>query len=223
MVRRWSYLNNINDIFFNQYNKLTFTHYQQNFKNTTVFRKEISQLSSLSRKSWARRKHLTNWIIYQNVLTDWSNEYLFFKQYNRSTLSFQLFSNSFLTQNQLLIKKLTASTSLGTEKVILGTITSKITQYTLKSNSFVSHFLRNYKNINWMYVTYPRNAFMSPDLLALFQPIFYISQSTFYQSNNVAPYTTYLQTIFNLLFQIIVLKIVELYKVVVLCNILRLT
>ena len=132
MVRRWSYLNSINNIFFNQYKSLNFVHYEQSFKTNIVFKKEISPLSLITRKSWSRRKHLTNWLIYQNVLTDWSKDYIFFKKYNKFTLVYRMFKNSFFSYNLFLIKKLNVSASVGSEKIIFSSLTSKISKYCSK-------------------------------------------------------------------------------------------
>ena len=45
------YLNNINNVFFDQYKLLNFVYYEQSFKNNIVFRKEINLISTISRKS----------------------------------------------------------------------------------------------------------------------------------------------------------------------------
>lgn len=205
--------------FFNQYKSLNFVHYEQSFKTNIVFRKEISQLSTISRKSWSRRKHLTNWLIYQNVLTDWSKDYLFFKKYNRFSLIFQMFRNSFLSYNTFLIKKLNVSSSSGSEKIVFSTLSSKIINYCSKYSSNFYTFLQYYRNINWLYVTTPTKLeLIKPQITTLLNPILHTSQSTFNYYNTDTNKTIWFQIIYQSLFITTMSKLMELYKLnILLC------
>ena len=221
MIRRWSYLNNINSIFFDQYKLLNFVHYEQSFKTNIIFRKEINQISTLSRKSWSRRKHLTNWLIYQNVLTDWSKDYIFFKKYNRFTLIFQMFKNTFFSYNSFLIKKLNVSSSVGSENVVFSTLISKIITYCSRYSSNFYTFLQHYKNVNWLYITTPKNSSnIQPSLGALFNPVFYTSQSLFTPSVQKQDSSLWFWMIYQNLFTITISKLVELYKLSILLHLI---
>ena len=223
MVRRWSYLNSVNNIFFNQYQSLNFIHYEQSFKNNIVFRKEISYISSISRKSWSRRKHLTNWLLYQNVLTDWSREYTFFKKYNRFTAIFQMFTNSFLTYNTFLIKKLNASSSAGAEKIIFSSLTSKIIKYGSKYSLNFYLFLQNYKNMNWLYVTIPiSNTSVLNQSTPLLTPIIYTSQGTFHQTYLNSNQLAWLSLIYQNLINIALSKLTNLYQITIILQLMNL-
>ena len=218
MVRRWSYLNSLNNTFFNQYTSLNFVYYEQSFKNNIVFRKDINFISTISRKSWSRRKHLTNWIIYQNVLTDWSREYIFFKKYHRFTVLFQMFSNSFLSYNMFLIKKLNSSSTVGSEKLLFSSLTSRIIRYGTNNSINFYTFLKNYRNVNWLYVTTPVTTSLTNTLVT---PIIYTSQTTFNQTFRNTSMQNLLLLIHQTLFQITLSKMLDLYKVTILLNVLN--
>jgi hypothetical protein len=217
MIRRWSYLNNINHIFFEQYRLLNFVHYEQSFKMNIVFRKEINYISTISRKSWSRRKHLTNWLIYQNVLTDWSKDYLFFKKYNRFILIFQLFKNNFFSYNNFLIKKLNVSSTSGSETIVFSSLTSKIIRYCSKNFNQFYMFLHKYKNINWLYVTTPQYIDNNPSLIAnLANPIFASSQTLFNLYTKSNELSIWFWVIYKNLFTNVCVQLLTLYKISIL-------
>ena len=219
MVRRWSYLNSVNSIFFDQYRLLNFIHYEQSFKTNIVFRKDINQVSTLSRKSWSRRKHLTNWLVYQNVLTDWSKDYLFFKKYNRFTLVFQMFKNTFFSYNSFLIKKLNTSSTVGTEAFVFSTLISKVIKYCSKYSPNFYTFLKYYKNINWLYITTPKKSeAIQQSSGTLFNPILHTSQSLFYHSIQQQDMVTWFWVLYQNLFTITMSKLIEIYKLSILLH-----
>lgn len=219
MVRRWSYLNSINNIFFNQYKSLNFVHYEQSFKTNIVFKKEISPLSLITRKSWSRRKHLTNWLIYQNVLTDWSKDYIFFKKYNKFTLVYRMFKNSFFSYNLFLIKKLNVSASVGSEKIIFSSLTSKISKYCSKYSTSLHSFLQQYKNVNWLYVTSNTKLnVLIPQTSSILTPLVAIHQNILSNVDIEYSQTTWLYVIYNSLFTFYVSQLTELYKLSILLH-----
>lgn len=224
MIRRWSYLNNINHIFFDQYRLLNFVHYEQSFKTNIVFRREINPISAISRKSWSRRKHLTNWLIYQNVLTDWSKDYLFFKKYNRFTFIFQMFKNTFFSYNTFLIKKLNISSTVGSETILFSSVISKIIRYCSKQSSNFYMFLRNYKNINWLYITTPKKITNNNPLVGnLINPILSTSQTLFNPSTVDQDATIWLVLIHQNLFTNFMSQLVTLYKLSIILHLPFLT
>lgn len=111
MVRRWSYLNAINNSFESRdsLNVLVQVFQQTTFKATTYYRKPLynPRITKLTRKNFYRRRHLNNWIVYQNIITLWAKEYLFFRKYSRTLLSIFFYKTSFLTYNCLIHSRLT--------------------------------------------------------------------------------------------------------------------
>ena len=112
MVRRWSYLNSINRSF---WLKPLYQHVERHvkgynlttFKGTTFFRNSLylTAPTKLSRKSFYRRRHLNNFLFYFNIISAWSQEYLFFKKLNKTLLMFGFYKNLYLAQNTLLFSK----------------------------------------------------------------------------------------------------------------------
>ena len=111
MVRRWSYLNTINHSFESRdaLNVLVQVFQQTTFKATTYYRKPLynPRITKLTRKNFYRRRHLNNWIVYQNIITLWAKEYLFFRKYSRTLLSIFFYKTSFLAYNCLIHLRLT--------------------------------------------------------------------------------------------------------------------
>lgn len=215
MVRRWSYLNSLNHVFSSQYKTLNFVYYEQSFKTNIFFKKSINSISILSRKSWSRRKHLHNWMVYQNIFSDWSTDYLFFKQYNNFTFNYQLFKNSFLCYNTILLKNLTSLTSVGLEKFSYSALTKKIMHYNngfSVQNNF-SKFLSSYRSVSWLYVTTPTNIndFKTLNLNQI-HPIYCNHQNTFSVISQSETSSQWLSHIWNSLFTLSLYKTVELYK-----------
>lgn len=103
MVRRWSYLNLINSaraIDLAAYHILRLpTFFEALFKATTYYYKPLfsDNLSKLVRKSFARLRHITNFFIYQNLLVNWSQEYIFLKNSIRLNLSIRFHKYNYFT------------------------------------------------------------------------------------------------------------------------------
>lgn len=215
MIRRWSYLNSLNYIFFSQYKSLNFVYYEQSFKTNIFFKKNINYISVLSRKSWSRRKHLHNWMVYQNIFSDWSTDYLFFKQYNNFTFNYQLFRNSFVCYNTIILKKLTPLTSVGLEKFSYSSLTKKIMAYNngIFTSSNFCKFLSKYRNVSWLYLTTPNNVndFKELNLNQTF-PIYLNHQGTFSVVKKHEVSLKWFEIIAHNLFILSLYKNIELYR-----------
>lgn len=215
MIRRWSYLNSLNYIFSSKYKTLNFVYYEQSFKTNIFFKKNINAISTLSRKSWSRRKHLHNWMVYQNIFSDWSSDYLFFKQFNNFIFNYQLFKNSFVCYNTLILKKLTPLTSVGMEKFTYSALTKKIISYNRNfpmSTNFY-RFLGNYRGVSWLYVTTCSNV---DDFKTLnsnqIHPIFLNAQGNFSFVDKTNTSFHWIISIWNSLFTLSLYNILELYR-----------
>jgi hypothetical protein len=216
MIRRWSYLNSLNYIFSSKYKTLNFVYYEQSFKINIFFKKNINSISTLSRKSWSRRKHLHNWIIYQNIFSDWSSDYLFFKQFNNLVFNYQLFKNSFVCYNTLIMKRLNPLTSVGMEKFTYSSLTKKIISYNLNLPMFTNfyQFLGNYRNVSWFYVTTCNNV---DDFKTLnsnqIHPIFLNAQGNFSFVDRTNTSFHWFISIWSSLFTLSLYNTLELYRI----------
>lgn len=139
MVRRWSYLNNINSNLF--YSKTSHIGSNINalnlitFKTTTYYWEELFYYCKtfLKRRSYHRRKHINSLVLYQNLLSSWSVSYLFFRRYCRSLLNINLSRYTYLTQSIFIAKGLDISSLIGFEGL-------KMTFFTKKTLSYLFNF-----------------------------------------------------------------------------------
>ena len=155
MVRRWSYIKEQNHHTKTSFASLDFVHQEVSFLTNVHFRKSISHNSKLLRKSWAKRKHLANWLPLQSVLSDWSNDYLFFKKYNRMVLTFNIFRNSFISLNFLLLKKTATLIQQSSESFFFTFPTKRTLAYFTRVNPSTYSFLTSLKNTPLMYISSP--------------------------------------------------------------------
>lgn len=217
MVRRWSYLNQINHTFASEHGSLAFAHHFVVFKATTSYRKPIQRTTKLARRAWSRRKHSHNWLVYQNLLANWSQDYLFFRKYSRFTVALHLFKNSYLTYNLLVFKRTTMSTFLGSEDVIVSNLIRRVIRYSSRLNPLNYTFFKTYRNNSWLYLTTPNviEGVQIPSELST-DPIFLVHQSSCYITNIDIVETIWPQVLINSLFINASFKIVEVYKILIL-------
>jgi len=218
MIRRWSHINSLNNFKWTNgsmdYKYLAFSLHKTTFKDTTYYRRKIRYLSRLARRSWARRKHLGNWVFYQNVLNDWSQDYLFFRKYNRYILNIQLFKNSFFVYNLLIFTKIGISNFIGSEKVIISSLISRVSRYYSKINPSFWTIPNNFRSMSWLYVTTNfsteeikvRSPFTS-------DPLLLYHQASFFTTMPGIETLHWLNTILTYFFQLIFHKTCEIYKI----------
>jgi hypothetical protein len=222
MVRRWSYLNLINSTFSSEHKGLAFAHHFATFKATTYYRKSIHRITKLSRRAWSRRKHLHNWLVYQNLLANWSQDYLFFRKYSRFVMTLHLFKNSYLTYNLLVFKRSTATSFLGSEEVVVSSIIRRVIQYSARLNPVSYSFFKNYRNVSWLYVTTPSNLEEVQKISDLTADTTYLThQASYYTSESSTNDSIWLQLLINSLFINSFSQIIELYKVLVLLTLVN--
>jgi len=164
MVRRWSYLNSINRSF---WLKPLYQHVERHvkgynlttFKGTTFFRKSLylTAPTKLSRKSFYRRRHLNNFLFYFNIISAWSQEYLFFKKLNKTLLMFGFYKNLYLAQNTLLFSKKSMSETIGFEGLKITSVYTSLIRYITTSFVGTNSFATTFKQFSLLYVTSPDN------------------------------------------------------------------
>jgi len=214
MIRGWSYVNQLNNIFFDKYSDLNFIHYELTFKSNVYFRKNIKSITKLSRKSWSRRKHLNNWLIYQNVFSNWSNDYLFFKQYSKFVFNYQLLKYSFLTYNFMVLKKKNNLYIKNVESFISSSFLNRLLNYfnRLNFNSYL--FLTKLKNNQWFFISSFNNISLTKHISTInHNPLYSTSQLNYYSTvfNNTR--SEYIKQILDNIFNIVLKKSTEIYKI----------
>jgi len=113
MVRKWSYLNNINLDTNNESNCFFKKIYNLKvFKKTTRFKKYNIDYTLMVRKQYSKRKHQTSWINLSYITKSWVHIFLKSKQFVRFYQNLGLFSIQSYSSNLLVFnKKLTELTN----------------------------------------------------------------------------------------------------------------
>jgi hypothetical protein len=222
VVRRWSYLNLINNTFSSEHKGLAFAHHFATFKATTYYRKSIHRITKLSRKALSRRKHLHNWLIYQNLLANWSQDYLFFRKYSRFIITLHLFRNSYLTHNLLVFKCSTATSFLGSENVVVSGVIRRVIRYSCRLNPTSYSFFQTFRGSSWLYVTTPVDLDEVQKVSDLSVDTAYLSYRPSYYASEASPLDlAWFQLLINSLFVNSFNQTIELYKVLVLITLVN--
>ena len=229
MVRRWSYLNQINLsvgqklIANSSPNSLLKGHHQVAFKATTYYRKPMYNptITKLTRKSFFRRKHLNSWFIYQNILTLWAKEYLFFRKYSRVVLSFFFFKNNFLTYNLLVHTNSSIEGFQGLETLQLTHLVRSVTSFCQFNGKALIPFFKYFKGCSWFWGS---SSTPLPLLTkvgqSLTEPLYSVTPSNLDVGSGTKSFSE-ISVIFNLFFQSHNLYYVELYKLFIYLTLLK--
>lgn len=155
MVRRWSYINSINTFYNQGYDSKRQSAFGVTVKATMYFRKPYSAYTVLSRRRWARRKHLFGWLALSNVLKTWAQTYRFQRNYLKSSSRTHFSKSSFLAFNTISLRNSLPSKHQGAESVVVSSLTRKVLRYfsTLLNPRLRS--LMSFKNINLSMVSFP--------------------------------------------------------------------
>lgn len=104
--------------------------------NTLMYLKKRYQFATkLTRKQWARRRHVHNWLAHNNVLKDWAKSYRFHRN-STKLIYYQFFTkNSFIAFNLVSARSSIPSLNKGSADIITG---SYVKRY-LRFFSFYSH------------------------------------------------------------------------------------
>lgn len=208
MVRRWSYLNNINNLTSNKIfvntksNNLLLKVFQQTtFKATTYYRKPIYNplVTKITRKNFYRRRHLNNWLVYQNILTLWAKEYLFFRKYSRTLLSLFFYKNNFLIYNALIHSNTSVDNLRGYENSHMTHVVKAVKFFCKSKHTTLFPFFTTFKcfSINWI-STSNLNLFTNPKALTSWDPLYTVTTDTLLAK----PQTPVTDLILPLLFQL---------------------
>lgn len=186
MVRRWSYLNQLNTntkvtIVDNTDHNLTLLKvFQQTaFKATTYYRKPLynPSITKITRKNFYRRRHLNNWLVYQNILTLWAKEYLFFRKYSRTLMSLFFYKNNFLMYNILVHTNSSINDLRGYEGVHMTHVVKSLKFFLKNNTSLLFPFFTSFKNFSLSWFSSPTlNFFKTPKVSTSWDALYVVTQ-----------------------------------------------
>ena len=222
MVRRWSYLNNINNlasdkIFVNtKNNNLLLKVFQQTtFKATTYYRKPIYNplVTKITRKNFYRRRHLNNWLVYQNILTLWSKEYLFFRKYSRTLLSLFFYKNNFLIYNALIHSNTSVDSLRGYENSHMTHVVKAVKFFCRAKTTALFPFFTTLKCFSFNWISTPRvNLFQNPKTQSGWDSLYTVTTDSLLAKPNHPVMDTILPLMFQLNHRQQLVYYTELYK-----------
>lgn len=154
MVRRWSHINYFNKIKFVNFQNVYEGSFDFNVNSNMYLRKHFSGTTTLTRRKWARRKHLTSWLALSMVMSDWSRSYRFNRQILKTLYVYSLTKSTVVAFSTLGFKNSLPSLHKNTENVVLSSISKKFIYYFNNCNQILFNFFRNYKNLNLTFIAF---------------------------------------------------------------------
>lgn len=156
MVRRWSYVNNIN---YKLSYKNTFKVRQgalDLFVNTYMYLDEDFSIPTRSfRKNWSRRKHMNQLAPLFNVLVSWAKEYRFYKNHSKMVHYQFFFKNTYLSVNLVIQRTPKVDLSKFLNSAESSAITkTQITHFSKHLPHSRLQFLLSFRNNSWSYASY---------------------------------------------------------------------
>lgn len=132
MVRRLSYINNFNLIRSYEFNMIRISKINASVNAVYWMRKPFNfkfVTKHHRRQSWRRRKHTFEYIVYTNVLSMWSTEYVFFRKLTKFNYNYCLMKTSLLVYNLAFLRGTNPSTAQNSEHAYLSTLPKTIVNY----------------------------------------------------------------------------------------------
>lgn len=209
MIRRWSSINatNVDLLSFKKFNKLFHLYV---FRASVYFKRFSIKRTKFKRKSLARWKHRSNWALYLNILKYWVSDYRFSRQTARYQFLNKIFSQSLIIYDFNQIKVRHAKVFSTISSIATVSISKKLYSYYTNRFFLQGGFIN--KNANRYF------GFLSNDE-KLEENINIVPLNAYYDDQyfSVSTDNTFdVNDINNLVFNVQLTAIVEIYKVLIL-------
>ena len=225
MVRRWSYINQLNHVSSNTRFKIRFSSSDVIVNFLMYLRRDYPVASQTFRKNWARRKHANQFLFMSNVLVSWAKEYRFFRNYNRMLHHQFLFKNTYLAINVVIQWAPESEHSRHDNAVVGSAITRKSMKYF--ANMFLSTRFSTFeraRETGWSYASYlePYDTAHASHLNAPFTPLFHVPRGSLIVLSDEVDWELEWSKLKSLLHSLILFKTVSIYSSFVKLLILKL-
>lgn len=231
MVRRWSYINFINCGPLVASSSMPKASADVNMNTLMYLKKRYTPATKLTRKQWARRKHMHNWLAPMNILKDWAKVYRFHRNHSK-VVYYQFFTkNSFMAFSLVAARSSIPSLHRGSEDVITGMYTKRLLRFFQRySNPRISFLYSNKYSRILLISSYPKT--YGSNLSSIFEenksvvPLFtdHLTYTAHWDLPVTPSYETVRRflTLFDDIFRLFLTNILSLYRVSLLISILRL-
>ena len=227
MVRRWSYINLLNQPITQNFMTSWHSSFEATVNAYMYLRKPFYPATKLTRRRWARRRHLTNWIALSTVMSNWASSYLFYRQVEKSIYAQLLTKHSYVALSILNFKNSIPALHKNTEKVLASSVIKKVFTYYTHFSSPRLKFLQAFKFTNLTFVSLFGSAHTSkaslPSFLAesptavpfLVDNYESFTPTTTNFSSNVLNPLSNLQLVFSLMLRLSIASIIALRRLFV--------
>jgi len=154
MVRRWSYINMINDVQPSAFRNAKNVAFSVTMNTSMYLKKIYTPATTLVRRKWSRRRHLHNWLAITNVMKDWARGYRFYRNYNNFVFNQYFTRNSFIAFNLVSAKNSIPCLHAGSEDVLAASVTRRVLKYFSWASNTRLRFLTSIKHSAILLVSY---------------------------------------------------------------------
>jgi hypothetical protein len=229
MVRRWSYINSMNTFYKPSHLEKRRAAFGVTVKSTMYFRKPYAPVSVLSRRRWARRKHLYGWLPLSNVLKHWAQCYRFKRNYLKAITRSHFSTLSFLAFNIISLRNSIPALHLGSESLVISSIPKKILRYFSAYSNPRLRSLLSFKNVNLAFVSLPPSTTITDDVLTTSHSVLFTYDDITSLVTPTAPMTLTqsshaiaLQQLLTIFVQLPIRVLLLVYKLLILLTLSRL-
>lgn len=136
MVRRLSFINNFNKTRTSTFTTKRHSHTDACMNIVFYIRKPFvfRFITKHRRKTWRRRKHMFEYVLYLNILSLWATEYVFFRKLIKFNYSYCITKSSLFVYNLAALRTTNPSVAKNSEHTYLATLPKSIINYFLKLN-----------------------------------------------------------------------------------------
>lgn len=234
MSRRFTYLNTLNSLVCLDYKLRRSSHTAVTLRKVARMRK-YERLGfrfitkHQKRKLWKHRKHYFNYVVYLNILSLWSTEYVFFRKLIKFNYNYCIFKSTLLVHNLALLRNSHPATAKDSENTYLATLPQTLLYYFWKTNVRHYKFWLNSIEASLTVGSYSVNTENTQKQVFktyLMNPCYFYNSSTMYTysdeipSSTQNPLSTYYDTIADDFYEV---YLVEFYKLHILLALSGLT
>lgn len=150
-------------------------------------------------------------------MNDWARDYSFFKKYNKFIFSFKLFKDSFFAHNLIIVKNLNPALCFSTESFVFGFVNKSIFSYFLNLKFTNYAFLNSIKHLSWAHVSCPsENSIKASQSTNSSLILYKTNESTLHSPKNIDYALITYTYVIDLLHELQLSKITEVYKTLLL-------
>ena len=209
MVRRWSFVTTTNKSIVPRYTAFKHFLFDINVNSVMYLRKSHSFYTVTRRRPWARRKHLSNWLIGSNILKFWARNYRSCRNTHKFLQNVFSMRTSFITFGAHFKQKKLLATLQASSDIKVSRTTKSLFRLTNKRVLWYMLPLLSYSYISPLFISSNLLVF-SPPVLAFFNSIGFFAYTDSKLLSQSTPLGQHI-TIFSKLFSIWLVNLKLLY------------